>query len=156
MNKLSRNEWVAIGAGLALLAYLFFAEPLVNLFSPNMNENTDNTQMTTGFTSNETEVGQGIIAEPGDTVTAHYRGTLANGQVFDSSYDRGEPITFTLGVGQVIRGWDEGLQGMREGGKRTLVISPEYGYGARAIGSIPANSTLYFEVELVKVEKATQ
>ncbi|OHA91413.1 MAG: peptidylprolyl isomerase [Candidatus Zambryskibacteria bacterium RIFCSPHIGHO2_01_FULL_49_18] len=115
---------------------------------------TQNNQMPqTGYTVEEVLVGDGDLAEPGDKLTVHYVGRLTNGQVFDSSRDSNTPFAFTLGGGQVIRGWDEGLQGMREGGKRTLVIAPDYAYGNRAIGPISANSTLVFEVELLKVEK---
>ncbi|OHA90477.1 MAG: peptidylprolyl isomerase [Candidatus Zambryskibacteria bacterium RIFCSPHIGHO2_12_FULL_48_10] len=107
----------------------------------------------TGYKVEEVVAGQGELAEPGDKLTVHYVGTLPNGQVFDSSRDSNSPYTFTLGAGQVIRGWDEGIQGMRAGGKRTLVIASDYAYGNQAVGPIPANSTLVFEVELLKVEK---
>jgi FKBP-type peptidyl-prolyl cis-trans isomerase len=163
MKKLTRNQGIAVAAGLALLTYLFFSGPLINLFTPptntsthtsmNTSENAANASQTQPVSVKDVTVGTGAIAEPGDKVTAHYVGTLTNGQVFDSSRDRGTPISFTLGIGQVIRGWDEGLQGMRVGGKRVLTIAPEYAYGNRAVGTIPANSTLVFEVELVNVEK---
>ncbi|XP_059622421.1 peptidyl-prolyl cis-trans isomerase FKBP2 [Phlebotomus argentipes] len=90
----------------------------------------------------------------GDLVHMHYTGTLEDGTVFDSSLDRGQHFTFTLGSGQVIKGWDQGLLGMCEGEKRRLVIPPELGYGKRAMGDkIPASSTLIFEVELHKIER---
>jgi FKBP-type peptidyl-prolyl cis-trans isomerase len=85
-------------------------------------------------------------------VSAHYVGTLANGTKFDSSLDRGQPFEFSLGAGQVIKGWDIGIAGMKVGGVRKLVISPELGYGQQAIGPIPAGSTLTFEVQLVGVK----
>ncbi len=98
-------------------------------------------------------VGTGAEAVSGKRVTVNYLGTLANGAKFDSSYDRGTPFTFTLGIGQVIKGWDMGVAGMKVGGKRTLTIPPELGYGARGAGAdIPPNATLIFEVELLKVE----
>lgn len=96
-------------------------------------------------------VGNGAAAASGDTVTVHYVGTLTNGTKFDSSYDRGQPFTFRLGAGAVIAGWDQGLVGMRVGGKRRLTIPPSLGYGSRANGSIPANSTLIFEVDLISI-----
>ena len=96
-------------------------------------------------------IGSGEEAKAGDIILVHYVGTLQDGTKFDSSYYRGEPLKFTLGAGQVIKGWDEGLLGMKVGGKRRLVIPPELGYGARAVGSIPPNSTLIFEVELAEV-----
>ena len=98
------------------------------------------------------QVGTGEEAKAGRPVTVHYRGTLTNGTKFDASYDRGEPLTFVLGSGQVIKGWDQGVAGMKVGGKRKLTIPPALGYGSRGFpGAIPPNSTLVFEVELVKV-----
>lgn len=94
-------------------------------------------------------VGTGAEAKAGDTVTVNYVGTLDNGTKFDSSYDRGEPATFSLN--QVIKGWQEGIPGMKVGGKRRLIIPASLGYGANAVGSIPPNSTLHFDVELLKV-----
>ncbi len=96
--------------------------------------------------------GSGAMAKAGNFVTVHYRGTLTNGKQFDASYDRGQPFQFQLGAGQVIPGWDQGVAGMKEGGKRKLVIPPHLGYGARGAGNaIPPNATLVFEVELLKV-----
>jgi hypothetical protein len=102
--------------------------------------------------SGDTVVGTGAEAVAGKKVTVNYVGMLENGTVFDASANHGQPFTFTLGVGQVIKGWDEGVAGMKVGGKRHLVIPPEKGYGAQGIGSIPPNSTLIFDVELVGVE----
>ncbi len=97
-------------------------------------------------------VGQGAEAVAGQRVTVHYTGTLTTGAKFDSSHDHGEPFTFTLGRGQVIRGWDEGVAGMKVGGSRTLVIPPEMAYGKRGFPPvIPPDSTLVFEVELLGV-----
>ncbi len=125
----------------------------MSLFSTETNNN--NTQMPeTGYTSEEVTLGEGDIAEPGDVLTVHYIGTLPDGKVFDSSVDSNRPFTFTLGAGDVIRGWDEGMQGMRVGGRRRLVIAPDFAYGSRGVGPIPPNSTLIFDVELLKVEKA--
>jgi FKBP-type peptidyl-prolyl cis-trans isomerase len=97
-------------------------------------------------------VGTGAEAVAGKKISVNYIGTLADGTKFDSSYDRNQPFEFTLGTGQVIAGWDQGVAGMKVGGKRKLVIPPSLGYGAQANGSIPANSTLTFEVELVAVQ----
>ncbi|WP_420129059.1 FKBP-type peptidyl-prolyl cis-trans isomerase [Longimicrobium sp.] len=104
-----------------------------------------------GLQYREDAVGEGREARAGDTVSVHYTGTLQNGTKFDSSRDRGQPITFPLGAGHVIKGWDEGIAGMKIGGKRTLVIPPELGYGGRDMGPIPANSTLLFDVELMGI-----
>jgi FKBP-type peptidyl-prolyl cis-trans isomerase len=105
----------------------------------------------------DTKVGTGAEAKPGNTCNMHYTGWLyvngAKGAKFDSSVDRGEPFAFRLGQGQVIKGWDEGVAGMKVGGKRTLIIPAELGYGSRGAGSdIPPNSTLIFDVELLGVK----
>ena len=97
-------------------------------------------------------VGTGAEAVAGKSVTVNYTGTLTNGTKFDSSYDRNQPFTFQLGSGQVIKGWDEGVVGMKVGGKRKLTIPPSLGYGSQATGSIPPNSTLIFEIQLVSVQ----
>jgi FKBP-type peptidyl-prolyl cis-trans isomerase FkpA len=99
------------------------------------------------------QVGTGAEAKAGDQVTVHYTGWLTNGKKFDSSKDRGDPFKFKLGAGMVIKGWDQGVAGMKIGGKRKLTIPPELGYGARGAGDvIPPNSTLIFEVELLGVK----
>lgn len=109
-----------------------------------------------GLQYEDTVVGEGAEARAGQHVTVHYTGWLyengVQGRKFDSSKDRRSPFDFDLGAGMVIRGWDEGVQGMKVGGTRVLVIPPELGYGARGAGGvIPPNATLKFEVELLKV-----
>jgi len=95
-------------------------------------------------------VGTGVVAKAGQTATVHYTGWLQNGTKFDSSVDRGQPFSFPLGAGRVIKGWDEGVQGMKIGGKRRLTIPSNLGYGARGAGGvIPPHATLIFEVELL-------
>ncbi|MCU0775623.1 MAG: FKBP-type peptidyl-prolyl cis-trans isomerase [Ideonella sp.] len=108
-----------------------------------------------GLQFDDTQPGTGAEAVAGRQVTVHYTGWLyqdgTKGRKFDSSKDRGDPFRFHLGAGQVIQGWDEGVQGMKEGGTRMLVIPPQLGYGARGAGGvIPPNATLMFEVELLK------
>ena len=99
------------------------------------------------------KVGDGAVAEAGKQVSVHYTGTLTDGTKFDSSVDRKDPFTFSLGAGQVIKGWDEGVKGMKIGGKRKLTIPPSMGYGeAGAGGVIPPNATLIFDVELLDVK----
>lgn len=99
------------------------------------------------------EVGDGAVAVSGKDVTVHYTGTFPDGKKFDSSLDRGKPFTFKLGEGRVIKGWDEGVSGMRIGGKRRLFIPSALGYGKRGAGSvIPPDAELHFEVELLGVE----
>ena len=112
-----------------------------------------------GLHCEDTTVGNGAAAQAGNEVTVHYTGWLydptkdnGRGRKFDSSKDRGDPFKFDLGAGNVIRGWDEGVQGMQVGGTRVLRIPPELGYGARGAGGvIPPNATLVFEVELLAV-----
>ena len=110
-----------------------------------------------GLQYEDTVVGEGAEAQAGKNVTVHYTGWLYNngvqGAKFDSSKDRNDPFVFPLGAGMVIKGWDEGVQGMKVGGKRTLIIPAELGYGARGAGGvIPPNATLKFDVELLGVE----
>jgi FKBP-type peptidyl-prolyl cis-trans isomerase FkpA len=110
------------------------------------------TSTPTGLTIEEVVIGEGAAAAAGQQVTVHYTGWLANGTKFDSSKDRNDPFIFPLGAGRVIKGWDEGVQGMKVGGKRKLTIPPALGYGARGAGGvIPPNATLVFEVELLGV-----
>ena len=124
--------------------------------------NTNNTNNTTNTMTQITELGMvdevtgtGAVAKAGDTVTVQYVGSLINGTVFDASKNHGDQgFSFTLGAGQVIKGWDVGVAGMKEGGKRKLTIPSDMAYGSQAVGGvIPANSDLIFEVELVKVGK---
>ena len=110
-----------------------------------------------GTRATDTVIGKGAEAMPGQMVAVHYTGWLwqdgAKGKKFDSSRDRGEPFVFPLGAGQVIQGWDEGVAGMKVGGKRTLIVPPAAGYGEMgAGGDIPPNATLLFEVELLGVQ----
>ncbi len=97
------------------------------------------------------EKGKGVQPKPGEKVTVHYEGRLMNDTIFDTSYKRGQPFTFTLGQGQVIKGWDEGIALLNEGDSATFIIPPDLGYGQQSAGPIPANSTLKFTVKLVKV-----
>jgi len=124
--------------------------------SPSMTPEAAIIELSGGLKYQDQVVGQGKEAKAGDLATVHYVGVLADGRKFDSSRDRGTPFSFTLGAGEVIKGWDLGVAGMREGGKRVLLIPPELGYGARGAGggAIPPNATLLFEVELLKVEKS--
>jgi len=149
------------------LLSLILASGLVFSLSACNADTTKSTQGKPAMTTNvtelqkiDTQVGTGREAEPGFNVSVHYTGWLFDaaakdnkGKKFDSSVDRGQPFNFGLGQGQVIQGWDEGFAGMKIGGKRTLIIPSEMGYGARgAGGAIPPNATLIFEVELLDVK----
>ena len=110
------------------------------------------TKTASGLVIEDLVMGEGDAATSGQQVTVHYTGWLTNGSKFDSSKDRDDPFMFGLGQGQVIRGWDEGVQGMKVGGTRKLTIPSDLGYGARGAGGvIPPNATLVFEVELLGV-----
>jgi len=104
-----------------------------------------------GLVVEEVKVGDGPVATAGKVVSVNYTGKLTDGTKFDSSYDHGSPIEFPLGAGRVIKGWDQGLEGMKVGGKRKLTIPPQLGYGEHGMGPIPPNATLVFDVELMGV-----
>jgi FKBP-type peptidyl-prolyl cis-trans isomerase len=151
MKKLSQKEWVAVVVAVFVVGFFFvFGQTLISFF----NGKSNNTMSQEAQLLVKDEVlGGGEVATVGSRVVVHYTGKFADGNVFDSSVTRNEPFQFVLGSGQVIKGWDEGIVGMRVGGKRLLQIPPELGYGANDYGPIPGGSTLYFEVELLKVEK---
>jgi peptidylprolyl isomerase len=116
-------------------------------------EEADFKTTVSGLKYRDMVVGNGSSPASGQTVTVDYTGTLTDGKKFDSSRDRGQPFEFRIGVGQVIKGWDEGVGTMKVGGRRELVIPPELAYGSRAVGGvIPANATLMFDVELLSVK----
>ena len=111
------------------------------------------TTTASGLQYTDDQPGTGAAAKAGDTVEVHYTGTLKDGTKFDSSRDRGRPFSFHLGAGRVIKGWDEGVAGMKVGGKRTLIIPANLGYGARGVPNlIPPNAELRFEVELLAIK----
>ena len=132
----------ALSATLALVPVLLLAA---------CSGNTDAPSSGGSLVVQDLVVGAGATAATGDVVTVNYVGTLTNGTKFDSSYDHNQPYTFRLGAGAVIAGWDQGVVGMKVGGKRRLTIPPSLGYGSQANGPIPANSTLIFEIELLSI-----
>lgn len=140
---------------LSVFSLLFFFESRKEKVSVAQNQElVENTTMqeVDGLKIDDIKPGTGVAAEIGNTVFVHYVGTLEDGTKFDSSKDRNEPFSFTLGVGQVIKGWDLGVLGMKVGGVRKLTISPDLAYGQAGIpGVIPENATLIFEVELLEV-----
>lgn len=143
-----KNKAVTIAAGviavvtIALIAYPYFVP----------SKETE-TKTNSGLQIIDRVIGTGPSPTKGRQVIVHYTGTLENGKKFDSSVDRGQPFPFTIGVGQVIMGWDEGVMTMKVGGKRKLIIPPHLGYGAQgAPPDIPPNATLIFEVELIDVK----
>ncbi len=140
-----RKGIVIISAVLVSIGLLFFTAPSSSKGKADKIEKT-----ASGLQYIDLAVGKGAHPRKGQRVVVHYTGWLENGDKFDSSVDRGEPFEFQIGVGQVIRGWDEGVMTMRVGGKRKLTISSDLGYGRRGAGRvIPPNATLVFEVELL-------
>ena len=139
--------WTLVSVGLIALSY-----PLTQGGEKSTKEEKVITTKS-GLKYVELKVGTGETAKAGHRVTVHYTGWLKNGKKFDSSRDRDDPFTFDLGAGDVIKGWDEGVAGMKVGGKRRLIIPPKLGYGAKGAGKvIPPNAELIFEVELLKVK----
>ena len=146
-----------VGAATIVLATLGFVavgqaarqadEPLFTVLAPGLAVH----DTPSGLQYQDVEVGIGPLASPGRTAVVHYTGWLTSGRKFDSSLDRGRPFEFRVGEGRVIRGWDEGVATMRQGGRRRLVVPPELGYGSAGAGAIPGGASLVFEVELVDV-----
>ena len=152
MKTLSTKEWVAVVVAVFVVGFFFiFGQSLISIFSGS-DSNTSLLQKQEVLVQ-DVVVGAGDVAVAGDRVTVHYTGRFVDGTTFDSSVDRGEPFQFILGVGQVIKGWDDGIAGMKVGGKRILSVPPEFGYGANDYGPIPGGSTLIFEVELLKIDR---
>ncbi len=162
-------EGKKIAAAVAIIAILFVGflvfgrkseekmPDLPNVNSQQESSSANSMEATTsvsqsGLKIEDIQAGNGPQVKSGDTVTIHYKGTLTSGTKFDSSYDRGTPFTTQIGAGQVIKGWDIGVIGMRVGGRRKLTIPPDLAYGSRDIPGIPANSTLVFELELLAIK----
>jgi FKBP-type peptidyl-prolyl cis-trans isomerase FkpA len=160
-TRLSRRSALLAALGATLLLSCERASPVAanpdpkqNQYAASLGVNLDTMRLQpTGLYTGDAKVGTGAEATPGAQVKVHYTGWLPGGQKFDSSRDRNEPFEFVLGAGEVIQGWDQGVAGMRVGGRRTLVIPPHMGYGARGTGPIPANAVLVFDVELLDVRR---
>lgn len=180
MKNIPKNEAIALFAGIMVVAILFFGarlNPFTHLNTSGddapkggdvvtlqdvknqqasaaqaVSSAMDANGKVTKLIIEDVRPGTGFEVKEGDTVTVNYVGTLQDGTQFDSSYSRGTPFTFKLGEGTVIKGWDQGLVGMKVGGQRILVIPASLAYGDRAIGPIPAGSTLIFSIELVDAQ----
>lgn len=147
-----RNQRIALAIiGILLFSLIIFVV-YQNATKPSETP-VPTSQSATGLLIEDIKVGDGVPAVAGNTVKVNYTGYLTDGSQFDSSYDRNQPFEFTIGAGQVIKGWDEGVVGMKVGGKRKLTIPPELGYGARGAGNlIPPNATLVFEIVLEEIK----
>ena len=168
MKPLKRNDNIAVGVSLiVILFFLFIVVDVFNFFEggarlSDLTQFSDtalvNVTTEEGLVISDSVAGEGFAAEAGMLVTAHYRGTFQDGTVFDSSYERGAPIQFILGAGQVIPGWEQGIFGMKVGGSRSLVIPPNLAYGEAGVVApdgtilIPSNASLFFDIELISVE----
>ena len=138
---------------LVVFAYFIFGlNGSSNTGTPSQPNPQASTATTDKLQIQDEKIGSGAAVQKGDTININYVGTLTNGTKFDASADHGGPFTTQIGVGQVIKGWDEGIIGMKVGGKRKLIIPPSLGYGNQNMGSIPPNSTLIFQVELVGIK----
>ena len=149
--KLNQKELIAVLVAIFIIGFFFiFGQGLLSIFTNRKTVEIRPEQQKVLI--KDTIVGQGNMAAIGYRVTVNYVGHFVDGQVFDSSIARNEPFQFVLGSNQVIEGWNKGIVGMRAGGKRTLTVPPELAYGSDNYGPIPGNSTLIFDIELLKIE----
>ena len=146
---MTRRSWLTVFALAGLCAFLACTSPGS---AQDKKEKKKVVTTKSGLKYEDLKEGTGAEAKKGDSVDVHYTGWLTDGKKFDSSKDRNMPFNFRLGAGDVIQGWDEGVAGMKVGGKRKLMIPPELGYGAKGKGPIPPNAELIFEVELLKIK----
>lgn len=155
MNREKIAIFIAVAAVVVSALFIFKIIPLElpAKTEKQISDTTNTKQSSEKLEIEDTKIGTGDEVKSGDTIVIDYKGTLTDGTKFDSSYDRGQPFETRIGVGDVIKGWDEGVVGMKVGGKRHLVIPPSLGYGDQAVGSIPPNSTLVFDVELIEIKK---
>lgn len=158
MRKLSKKEWVAVAVAVVFTGYAFFGPSIMSIFKTQTVDQNNQPAAASGALKNiiinDVSVGNGAPAEQGKLLVVHYVLSLANGTIIQNSKDFGQPMMFVLGAGQVIPGWEMGFDGMKVGGVRTIIIPPEYAYGANQVGPIPPNSTLVFTVELLDVKDA--
>jgi FKBP-type peptidyl-prolyl cis-trans isomerase len=158
MRNLSRNEWVAVAVAIVFTGYAFFGPAIMSIFKTDtVDQNNQPAAASGGLDKviiSDASVGNGVVAEVGKLLVVHYTLSLSNGTVIQNSKDFGQSMSFILGAGQVIPGWEMGFDGMKVGGVRTIIIPPEYAYGANQVGPIPPNSTLVFTVELIDVQDA--
>ncbi|MDE1924643.1 MAG: FKBP-type peptidyl-prolyl cis-trans isomerase [Patescibacteria group bacterium] len=156
MSRRTLVTGIAVALALAVVVVFFIFNPFTMQSNPALNPaaGQGSTGAPASLVVQDEVVGTGAAVQPGDTVTVNYTGKLQDGTVFDTSVGRA-PFQFTVGAGQVIPGWDQGLVGMQAGGKRILIIPPSLAYGAQGAGPIPPNATLTFEVDLLSITPAS-
>lgn len=167
MKKLSVKEWIGAGVAIVFVVYMFFGGSIMAAFSGSSLSNNTNTSAVNNSIENknmsevktqDVTVGTGATVENGMFISVNYVLKLPDGTLIQDSklVNGGKPFQYIAGTGQLIQGWERGVEGMRVGGKRIITIPPELGYGANAAGPIPPNSTLVFEIEIVNVQPFTQ
>ncbi len=149
---MDKKTSIAVVVSVIIIFLMVGGVGLLKDFTNNNTKEMNQQNSVTNLEMKDLAVGTGEVAVSGKEVTVHYTGVFTDGKKFDSSRDRGIPFTFKLGAGMVIKGWDVGVEGMKVGGKRLLIIPPEFAYGPNDYGPIPGNSTLIFEVELLEVK----
>ncbi len=157
MKKLSKGEWVAVAVAVGFVAYTLYGSNVSGLFTRGMSDNNlanvnESINMPDNVIVSDTKLGDGAEVEVGKTLKVHYRLSLSDGTLIQDSRDIGIPFEFIFGAGQVIPGWEMGLQGMKVGGQRTITIPSSLGYGEAGFGPIPPNATLIFDIELLGAE----
>lgn len=165
MRKLSKIEWVAAGLAVVFVAYMFFGGDIISMLDSSPTNNNQQAMANSSVTGGDdnspvkTEdlvVGTGPAIQNGMEVAVNYVLKLSDGTVIQDSKQMGQPFTFITGAGQLIKGWEMGILGMKVGSKRVIVIPPELGYGSQQVGPIPPNSTLVFEIEVVSAKFPNQ
>ncbi len=154
MNRKQLTTGIAVAIALVVVGFFFTVFNPLMLMQQQPQDISLGDLSNEGFVVQDEIVGTGSTVGVGDTITVNYVGKLQDGSVFDSSIGK-QPYQFTLGVGEVIPGWDQGLQGMKIGGKRLLIVPPSLAYGSQGFGPIPPNATLIFEVQLLSVEESS-
>lgn len=149
---MDKKTSIAVVISVIIIFLMVGGVGLLKDFTNNNTKEMDQQNSVTNLEIKDLTVGTGEVAVSGKEVTVHYTGVFTDGKKFDSSVDRGIPFTFRLGAGMVIKGWDVGVEGMKVGGKRLLIIPPQLAYGPNDYGPIPGNSTLIFQVELLEVK----
>lgn len=161
MQTMNKKAWIAVATSIFVVGFFMFGGDILGFFQGTQTTQLASTESASNFLPQSVVI-QDVVSGTGDEVvngallSVHYVGMLSDGKVFDSSLARRQPFEFVYGGGQVILGLEQGMAGMKVGGKRRIVIPPSLGYGNKDAGPIPANSTIIFDIELLKVTKQTE